>query len=204
MTKSKPDIAKETNSRNEAEPQEVAERSHVELFGREFRIVENGLDPQEVADYLENATGASDAAFKQLEQFSAIQAVAKTIDESVAQAKRLAEHARAQAEAEAQQGKAQAIEDARRQAAEIIEQVKKTCRTSINATHSVILEAIKDSFGKAKETTSSVLAKMEEDVQAEVAAYLSRSRPDVQQSEAQVPPPREKRRHNPIARVFPT
>ena len=105
MSKSKPDVAKETNSTNESESQEVAERSHVELFGREFRIVEKGLDPEEVIDYLENATGASDAAFKQLEQFSAIQAVAKTIDESVAQAKRLAEHARAQAEAEAQQAK---------------------------------------------------------------------------------------------------
>jgi len=157
--------------------QEVVEQGHIELLGRQFRIVSNGIDPREVAEYVRSAAGSSDAAFKQLEQFSAIQAIARTMEESVIQAKRLAENARAQAEAEAQQEKAQAVEEARQQAAETIERVTKTCRTSIDTVHSTLLEAIKDAFEKTREMTDRILAEMEENARAEVAAQLDQSSP---------------------------
>ncbi|HUV44487.1 MAG TPA: hypothetical protein VMW13_06620 [Dehalococcoidales bacterium] len=183
MSNQKLAVKKGTDSTDESKPQEVAEQGHVELFGREFRIVQNGLDPDEVVDYLQNASDTSNATFKHLEQFSAIQAVAKTMEESVAQAKRLAETAREQAEDEAQQEKARVIEDAKRQAAENVRRVTKTYLTSLDTVYSALLEAIKDAFEKTKETATKTLAEMEENAQDEVVAQLEQSIPDTKQPE---------------------
>ena len=84
----------------------------MELLGREFRTAEKGLDPNEVIEFLKAVTGSSEDAFQRLEQFSALQTAAKTMEESISQARRLAEYARKQAESEAQQKKTQAVEEA--------------------------------------------------------------------------------------------
>ena len=187
MRNGEPAVEESTDSADESKLQEVAEQGYVELFGKEFHIVQNGLDPEEVVDYLQNASGSSDAAFKQLEQFSAIQVIAKTMEESVAQAKRLAENARAQAEAEAQHEKARIIEDAKRQAAETVGRVTKICLTSLDTVHSALLEAIKDAFEKTKETATKTLAETEENAQAKVVAQLGQSIPDIKQPEEGAP-----------------
>ena len=62
----------------ELESPEAKESSGVELLGREFRTVEKGLDPNEVIEFLKVTTGSSEDAFRRLEQFSALQAAAKT------------------------------------------------------------------------------------------------------------------------------
>jgi len=178
-----------TDSIDELKPQEVAEQDHVELFGREFRIVQNGLDPEEVADYIRNASSSTDAIFKQLEQFSAIQAVAKTMDESVTQVKRLAENARAQAEAEIRQEKAQIMEDAKLHAAEVVERVTNICRTSLDTIHSAVLEDIRDAFERTRETAARIITEMEENAQAEVVARLGQSSTDIKQPEEGVSVP---------------
>jgi hypothetical protein len=174
---------KETDSADELEQKQVSEQDHVELFGREFRIVQNGLDPEEVIDYLQNVNGSSDATFKQLEQFSAIHAVAKTMEESIAQARRLAENARAQAEVETRQEKERVIEDTKRQAAETIERVTETCLTSLDTVYSALLETIKDAFDKTRETAARILTEIGENAQAEVVAQLGQSLPDIKQPE---------------------
>ena len=71
-----------------------------ELLGRRFRIVENGLDPDEVTEYLMKEIGSSETTFEHLEQFSALEEATKTIDDAIKQARELAEHAKVRAKAE--------------------------------------------------------------------------------------------------------
>ena len=74
-----------------------------ELLGRRFRIVENGLDPDEVTEYLMKEIGSSETTFEHLEQFSALEEATKTIDDAIKQAKEMAEHAKTRAKAEVAQ-----------------------------------------------------------------------------------------------------
>jgi len=144
----------------------------MELLGREFSIVKDGLDPNEVVDFLETIAGSSAAAFKRLEQFSAFQTVAKTMGESIAEARQLAEHAKIQARVEAQREKAQAREEVKQQVASMLDRAKKSCTASIEDTCSVLLEAItkaqeieETAFEKAKEMVAINLAEIHQTVQ---------------------------------------
>ena len=74
------------NSPPSEESPKEARRKYVKLLGREFSIVEDGLDPKEVLAFLEASAGSSEAAFKHLEQFSAFQSVARTMEESIREA----------------------------------------------------------------------------------------------------------------------
>jgi len=158
----------------------------VELLGREFRVVEQGLDPEEVMAFLQATAGSSYDAFKRLEQFSALQAAAKTMGDSIAQARRLAEYAKKQAETEAQQKKAQAAEEAQRQATAIIGQARESCISFVDSTHTALLEAIKEALGQARETVSHSLASIHQGIEEAAGPHLAQQREaDVEQATEQ-------------------
>jgi len=133
--------------------QSTAERQVKELLGKEFGVVKNGLNPDEVAAFLEAVAGSSEAGLKRLEHFISVERLSDQImeamkDESRRTAGNIKERVRQEAEAE----KAQIIEEARRTAAdvidqatriaeEIIDQTKKSCLASTARTTAILLEA---------------------------------------------------------------
>ncbi|UCB43107.1 MAG: hypothetical protein JSV77_00205 [Dehalococcoidales bacterium] len=171
-----------SDSRAESKSAGAAEQSYVELLGRAFRIVEKGLDPDEVASFLQATAGSSDDAFQRLEQFSALQAAAKTMEDSITQARHLAEYAKKQAETEARQKRAQATEEAERQATTIIDQAKESCISFVDSTHVALLEAIKGALGQARETVSNNLTRIHGDIEEAAKSHLGQWETDVQQS----------------------
>jgi vacuolar-type H+-ATPase subunit H len=131
-----------------------------ELLGRRFRIVENGLDPDEVTEYLMKEIGSSETAFHHLEQFSALEEATKTIDDAIKQAKELAEHAKIRAKAEVAQQRAQAIKEAKMQAAEIIEQARTGCASLIDSTSDILVKTLDGVLEKAKSQISANLPRI--------------------------------------------
>lgn len=123
----------------------------MQIMGKEFRTIDNGLDPNEVAEFLKTAVGSSEDSFKQLEQFSALQVATKAMDESISQARRLAEAAKKQAEVEAQQQGERTLEEARERAQEMVDQAKNNCAILIDDVRAVLTDAIYRAFEKAKE-----------------------------------------------------
>jgi len=157
----------------------------VELLGREFRTAEKGLDPNEVIEFLKAVTGSSEDAFQRLEQFSALQAAAKTMEESISQARRLAEYARKQAESEAQQKKTQAVEEAGQQAALMINRAKESCISTIDSTNAILLAAIQEALENAKGTVSYNLTQLSETIQKAAEERLNKWLTGVEQSTEQ-------------------
>lgn len=173
------DSKDKTDSQGESKSSLVKEGGNVEFLGREFRTVDKGLDPGEVVEFLKGVSGSSEDVFQRLEQFSALQSAAKTMEESIAQARRLAEYARKQAESEAKQRKNQAAEEAGRQAMLMIDRVKESCLSSIDGTHDILLAAIRESLEDAKETVSSNLTQISESIEKAVKERLDKWQADV-------------------------
>jgi F0F1-type ATP synthase membrane subunit b/b' len=147
----------------------------MEIMGREFRIVNKGLDPDEVIEFLEAATATSDEAFQRLEQFSALQTVTKTMEDSITQAKRLAENAKKQAESEARQEKERTIREARQQAQAMVNQARESCTALIDNVRSVLSGSINKAFEQARETVSSNLTELDGNLQKVIASQNSHS-----------------------------
>jgi F0F1-type ATP synthase membrane subunit b/b' len=142
--------------------------NHRELLGRRFRIVENGLDPDEVTEYLMKEIGSSETTFQHLEQFSALEEATKTIDDAIKQAKELAEHAKTRAKAEVAQQRAQAIEEAKMQAAEIVEQARKGCTSLIDSTSDILFKTLDGVLEKAKNQIAANLPRIRENFETAV------------------------------------
>ncbi|UCB42011.1 MAG: hypothetical protein JSV77_05915 [Dehalococcoidales bacterium] len=160
------------NSSNAPEEVKQARRKHIELLGREFSIVKDGLDPEEVANFLETTAGSSEAAFKRLNQFTAFQSVAKTMEESIQEARQLAEHAKAQAKLEVQRERTKATEEVRQQVSAILDQTTRSCVASVDDIHSVLLEAIarteeiqREAFQRTREMVATNLAEIHQNIQ---------------------------------------
>lgn len=136
--------------------------NHRELLGRRFRIVENGLDPDEVTEYLMKEIGSSESTFQHLEQFSALEEATKTIDEAIRQAKELAEHAKMRAKAEVAQHRERAIEEAKMQAAEIIEQARSGCTSLIDNTSDILIKTLDGVLEKTKKQITADLPRIRE------------------------------------------
>jgi hypothetical protein len=168
----------------------VKESSQVEVLGKEFRTVEKGLDPNEVIEFLNGVTGSSEDVFRRLEQFSNLQSAAKTMEESISQARRLAEYARRQAEAEAQQKRNQAAEEAGRQAMLMIDQAKDSCISSIDSTRSILLAAIQEALESAKGTVAVSLAQLGETIEKVAEERLTEWQTGVTESPEQPSTPK--------------
>jgi len=136
----------------------------MEMMGKEFRSIDNGLDPDEVIEFLETAIGPSEESFKRLQQFSALQVVIKAMDESIAQTRRLADSAKKQVEAEAQQEKERILEEAKELTKEMVDQTKNNCDVLIDDVRNILKGAINRAFEKAKETVAISLAGLENDI----------------------------------------
>ena len=155
---------KASTSPAEESPKEVR-RKHIELLGREFSVVKDGLDPKEVIEFLEASAGSSEAAFKHLEQFSAFQSVARTMEESISEARQMAEQAKAKARIEVDRERAKAIVEVQQQSSAILDETMRSCMASVEGIHSVILDAVAkteeiqhEAFKKTREMVATNIA----------------------------------------------
>jgi hypothetical protein len=150
----------------------------VELFGQEFQTVQKGLDPDEVVEFLKVVTGSSEDAFRRLEQFSALQTATKTVEESISQARRLADYAKKQAESEARQKKTQVVKEAGQQAVLMIDGVKENCISSIDSAHTALLTAIQEALENARGAVSTKLTQLSETIQEAAKERLEKWQTD--------------------------
>jgi F0F1-type ATP synthase membrane subunit b/b' len=148
--------------------------TYKELLGNKFRIVEKGLDPEQVNEYLKRGANSSDSVFKKLEQFSALQEAANTIDEAIKQAKELAERAKAKAMEEVEHKKAQAVEDGKEITAKIINEAGKSVLDYFDNSSSVIMGVMDEALKKAKDEITSNRLKMREQIEKRVWAEIDR------------------------------
>lgn len=176
-----------TNSPPPEESPKELRRKHIEMLGREFTIVKDGLDPKEVVEFLEASAGSSEAAFKHLEQFSAFQSVARTMDKSIQEARQLAEQAKAKAKAEADRTKTKAIVEAQQQSTMILDETMRNCIASVEGIHSVILDAIgktetiqNAAFKKTREMVATNMAEIQQNIQAIVEGRHRKKEPDTE------------------------
>jgi hypothetical protein len=140
--------SKETTSPN---PPNTEKYGAMKLLGREFRVIESGLDPVEILAFLDSITGSSETTLKRLEQFVYLQKRAEAMEAMVQEAQRMAEHVKQQAIFEAKAEKDQVIEAAKSIAEEMITQTEKTCIASMEGVSSFILEALTKVKGKVAE-----------------------------------------------------
>jgi F0F1-type ATP synthase membrane subunit b/b' len=160
----------------------------MEVLGRQFRVVPEGLDPEEVMSFLETIAGSSEAAFKQLEQFAAFQTVARTMESSIEAARTLAEHAKEQAQAEAERQRQKANEEVAQRVNLILGKVRKRCISSVDAAFSILLEAVtraqeieNEAFEKAKKTLSETVFETQRDVREMTKASIEELTAELQQ-----------------------
>ncbi len=144
-----------------------------EMLGRKFHIVQNGLDPNEVAEYLTEEVGSTDTVFRQLEQFSALQMATKTMDDAIKQAKDLVERVKVKATAEAEQRKAQAIEEGKQITAKIIDEAGTSVLAYFDNASSIMMEAMNETFKKAKEQVAGNRVKMRDKIGKAIGAEIS-------------------------------
>jgi len=155
----------------------------MKIMGKEFRTIDNGLDPNEVAEFLKTAVGSSEDSFKQLEQFSALQTATKAMEESISQARQLAEAAKKQAEIEAQQESERTLQEAKEQSQEMVDQAKNSCTVLIDDVRTVLTDAIYRAFEIAKETVSINLEDLDNSIHRVGASHhnqilINRQQPD--------------------------
>ena len=150
-----------------------------EMLGGKFRVVQNGLDPNEVTEYLKSEAGSSDSVFRQLEQFAALQEATKTIDEAIKQARDLAEHAKVKATEEGERRKAQAIEDGKEIATKIINEAGKSVLAYFDNASSIMMETMDEAFKKTKDRVVGDRSKMREQVEKGVWSEIDRIVKDV-------------------------
>jgi len=112
-----------------------------ELLGREFRIVKNGLDPEEVLAFLEIFTGSSEAALKRLELALSSKKLVQSIETMVENTRRVSEYIKEEARKEAEAEKAKIVREVRREAEEMVVQAKKSWSAAIEGANSVLSEA---------------------------------------------------------------
>jgi hypothetical protein len=113
----------------------------MELLGREFHTVENGLDPAEVATFLESLTGSSDAALKRLESFASLTRLSLTMDNAVEEARKTCAQIREKAIKESEAETARVMGDARQRAGAIVEDTHRKCFASIESCKRTLEEA---------------------------------------------------------------
>ena len=126
----------------------------MQIMGKEFRTIDKGLDPDQVIEFLKAAVGSSEDSFERLEQFSALQTATRVMEESISQARQMAESAKKQAEVEAQQESERTLHVAKEQAQEMVDQAKNNCAMLIDDVRTVLTDAIYRAFEIAKETVS--------------------------------------------------
>ncbi len=117
-------ISKDGDS-SETKLQKIAQRRIKELLSRGFRLVENGLDPDEVMGFLELALGSNEIVLKRLEYITALEQRSKILKAMIAETSLLVEGMKKQAQVEAEVEAARIINEAQRKAKEIMELVRK-------------------------------------------------------------------------------
>ena len=119
----------------------VIQRQIKELLGREFRVVQNGLDPAEVMAFLESVAGSSEVGLRRLENFASLRGLSTTLEGMIDETRQVSDRIKEQANQEAEAEKTRIIEEAKRETEEMTEQTKKNCTALVEATNSVLSEA---------------------------------------------------------------
>lgn len=153
----------------------------MEIMGKEFRIIQNGLDPNEVTEFLKAAIGSSEDSFRKLEQFATLNVATKEIDESITQAKQLAESAKQQAQVETRQECEQILFEAKEQAQEMVDQTKKKSDIVIDDIRAVLTDAVNKAFERAKETVTIYSVDLDDNVHKDEVSYYDQIPVDRQQ-----------------------
>jgi len=130
-----------TKEKNSPKSDSVIQRQAKELLGREFRTVNNGLDPDEVMTFLETAVGSSEATVKRLEHMVSLHRLSQTMERMVEETRQFSDDIKEIAKQEAEAEKAEILEEAQRRAEEMVAQVKKNWSASIQSANSILLEA---------------------------------------------------------------
>ena len=130
-----------TKEKNSPKSDSVIQRQAKELLGREFRTVNNGLDPEEVMTFLETAVGSSEATVKRLEHMVSLHRLSQTMERMVEETRQFSDDIKEIAKQEAEAEKAEILEEAQRRAEEMVAQVKKNWSASIQSANSILLEA---------------------------------------------------------------
>lgn len=153
--------------------------TYKEILGEKFRIVEKGLDPEEITEYLMKDVGSSDTVFRKLEQFSALEQTAKTIEDAIKQARDSAERAKVKAAEEADSRKAQAIEDGKEIAAKIVNEAGKSVLAYFDDISSMLMQTMDEVLKKARDQVAGNRTKTREQIEKGVWAEIDRIVKDV-------------------------
>jgi len=124
----------------------------MKIMGKEFRTIHNGIDPNEVIEFLKTVVGSSEDSLKRLEQFSTIKVATKAIDESIAQARQIVEFAKQQAEAEAKQESERTLQEAKEQAQKMVESTKQQAEAEAKQESERTLQEAKEQAQKMVES----------------------------------------------------
>ena len=134
-------LSHENNSDAVQKQQKEEQRQVIALLGREFRIVNHGLDPYEVKAFLETIAGSSENTIKRLEQMESLHRLAQTMERMVDDTRQFSDDIKETAKQEAEAEKAEILEEAQRRAEEMLDQAKKSWSASIQSANSVLSEA---------------------------------------------------------------
>lgn len=145
-----------------------------EMLGKKFHIVQNGLDPDEVTEYLTKDTGSSDTVFQKLEQFPTLENMANTIEDAIKRARELAERAKAKAQEEAEKHKVQVIEDGKETAVKIINEAGKSFLTYFDNNSLILMQIMDEAFKKAREEVVRNRARTREQIEKGVWTEIDR------------------------------
>jgi ribosomal protein S17E len=148
--------------------------TYKEILGEKFHVVEKGLDPDEVTEYLMKDVGSSDTVFKKLEQFSALEQTAKTIEDAIKQARDLAERAKVKAAEEADSRKAQAIEDGKEIAAKIVNEAGKSVLAYFDNVSLMLMQTMDEAIKKVRDQVAGNRTKTREQIEKGVWVEIDR------------------------------
>jgi cell division septum initiation protein DivIVA len=140
----------------------------MKIMGKEFRTIHDGLDPNEVIEFLKTVIGSSEDSFERLEQFSTIKVATKAIDESIAQARQIAELAKQQAEAEVKQESERTLREAKEQAQKIVESAKQQAEAEVK-------QEIERTLREAKEQAQKIVESAKQQAEAEAKQESERT-----------------------------
>jgi len=148
----------------------------MKIMGKEFRTIRNGIDPNEVIEFLKTVVGSSGDSFKRLEQFSTIKVATKAIDESIAQARQIAEFATQQAEAEAKQESERTLREAKEQAQKMVESAKQQAEAEAKQESERTLREAKEQAQKMVDETKNNCDVLIDDVRTVLTDAINRAR----------------------------
>jgi len=145
-----------------------------EMPGKKPNIVQSGPDPNDVNESFTESTGSVDTVFHKLEQFSNLERIADTIEDTIKQARDMAERAKIKVEEESEVSKTRAIEDGKEITAMIINEAGKSVLAHFDNASSILARTIDEVFKKVRDQVASDRTKTRGQIEKRVWAEIDR------------------------------